>query len=162
MAELRRGGRTYAEIADDVGRSISSVSYLLGRAGLVRNRSVSRLTKSQVDELARLREAGWSYPRLAKKFGVTPGAVHYRCLTEGALSPRSSKLGQTDAGRAIKGFNGRCRRFSAEDDQHLLRLARSDVKPHRIAQIMGRAASSVRIRLLTLALADELRERAAS
>ena len=47
---------------------------------------MAKLTSEQVREIAELREKGWSYPRIAARFGVSEGAVHYQCLEQGAVS----------------------------------------------------------------------------
>lgn len=116
---------------------------------------MTKLTNEQVEEMAELREKGWSYQRLADRFGVTASAIHYRCLTVGALSPRSQPI-RTDPREHGFGFGGRVRHFTLEEDQQLLRLARSGQKVDQIAAALGRARTSVRIRLLTLELKQDV------
>ncbi|MDF1506215.1 hypothetical protein, partial [Roseisolibacter sp. H3M3-2] len=117
--------------------------------------SRAKLTRDQVDELAALREQGWSYGALAARYGITQGAVHYRCLSEGALSPRAVRLGRCNHGGEQRGFGGRCRQFSSSEDAQLLALRRKGSSVPAIARELGRANTSVRIRLLTLELAEE-------
>lgn len=115
---------------------------------------MSKLTTEQVDEMAELREAGWSYARLSERYSVSAGAIHYRCLRVGAKSPRSQGARRDLVGGYGKGFGGITRRFSVAEDNKLLELARAGVKVAEIARKIERAPTSVRIRLLTLELAD--------
>lgn len=110
----------------------------------------------QVGEMAALREQGWSYARLAARYGVSGGAIHYRCLTVGALSPRSRRL--PSGGRRAEGygFGGRVKHFTEDEDRQLLKLGRSGSTIEEIARALGRARTSVRIRLMTLELKEEL------
>lgn len=117
---------------------------------------MTKLSQEQVGELAELRERGWSYARLAARYGVSSAAIHYRCLTAGALSPRSQGLRAGDDRKPLQGFGGLRHPFSPEEDARLLRLARQGEKMHRIAELMGRPRTSVRIRLLTIELKADL------
>jgi hypothetical protein len=117
---------------------------------------MSKLTAAQVDEMAELREAGWSYQRLADRYGVSAGAMHYRCLVAGALSPRSRRPTRGERRTHGHGFGGTVRHFSEAEDSRLLQLARQGMKIDAIAAELGRARTSTRIRLLTLELKEEL------
>lgn len=116
-----------------------------------------KLNADQVEQIAELRERGWSYGRLARKFGVSDGAIHYQCLKMGALSPRSRGPSATAPSQPpIIASDGRTqRRFTAEQDAELQRLSMEGRKIREICEITGRAPTSVRMRLMTLALHDE-------
>lgn len=117
---------------------------------------MTKMTPEQVDEMAELREQGWSYDRLAARYGVSPGAIHYRCLTVGALSPRARGIIPGDRRRPRPGFGGSCTPFSPDEDARLLQLARDGRPLATIATMLGRARTSTRIRLMTLELKSEL------
>ena len=102
------------------------------------------------------REAGWSYQRLADRFSVSTAAIHYRCLREGALSPRSQPARRADAPRPHRGFGGMGRLFSVEEDARLLALARDGMKIHHIARELHRPITSCRIRLMKLEISEEM------
>ena len=116
-----------------------------------------KLTDAQIEELCRLRERGWGYKPLAERFSVSTGAIHYQCLKNGAISPRQ-RAGAT----RIKPFSfvagdGRTqRRFTEAEDEELIRLEQSGLKYRQIAEKIGRPLTSVRIRLMTLAMHEEI------
>lgn len=116
-----------------------------------------KLTTEQVTEMAELREQGWSYKRLGARFGITPGAVHYRCLTMCAVSPRSRSLGRsTPRSAKVAGFGRVVRPFTPEEDAKMLALAEQGLTSCAIAAVTGRAKSSVRVRMLTLGVREEI------
>lgn len=118
-----------------------------------------KLTAEQSAEIADLRERGWSYGRIAMKFGVSDGAVHYHCLKQGAFSPKTcGPVAYADQQKpVVVAKDGRTqRRFSPEDDAQLQNLALSGKKLREICELTGRAPTSVRMRLMTLALHDEM------
>lgn len=117
---------------------------------------MSKLSPAQVEEMAVLREQGWSYPRLAARYEVSAGAIHYRCLTIGALSPRSRRVPPGGRRAGGFGFGGRVKHFTEDEDRRLLQLGRSGATIETIAAALGRARTSVRIRLMTLELKEEL------
>ncbi|WP_312595739.1 hypothetical protein [Brevundimonas sp.] len=114
---------------------------------------MARLTEQQIIEMAERREKGWSYGRLARTYGVTPGAVHYQCLRQGARSPNETGLQAQANPRVIHLANGRVqRRFSATEDQKMQSLALAGQGPSAIARSLDRPLTSVRMRLMALAL----------
>lgn len=117
-----------------------------------------KLTPGQVDQIAELRERGWSYARIATKFGVSDGAINYQCLKTGAVSPRSrGKNAIAHLQPPVVGRDGRTqRRFSPAEDDQLQQLALGGKKIGEICEITGRAPTSVRMRLMTLALHEEM------
>lgn len=115
-----------------------------------------KLSEDQAREIAEKREAGWSYGRLATKFGVSAGAIHYQCLRQGAISPRTHGAGQRKGPAVIQASDGRTqRRFTPAEDARMLELATGGAKVRQICDELGRAPTSIKIRLLTLALHDE-------
>lgn len=117
-----------------------------------------KLTPDQVEQIAELRERGWSYHRLGMKFGVSDGAIHYQCLKAGAVSPRTrGKVADSHLQPLVHAKDGRTqRRFSPQEDEQLQRLSLEGRKIGEICEIMGRAPTSVRMRLMTLALHEEM------
>ncbi len=116
---------------------------------------MSKLTPEAVREIADRRERGWSYARLARHYGVSPGAIHYQCLRQGARSPKSRIQPYVPRPPIVAGDGRVQRRFTPEEDARLQRLAQSDWPVARIAREMDRPITSVRIRLMTLALHEE-------
>jgi hypothetical protein len=90
--------------------------------------------------------------------GVSDGAIHYQCLKTGAVSPRSrGKNAASHLQPPITGSDGRTqRRFTPEEDEQLQRLSIQGKKIGEIVAITGRAPTSVRMRLMTLALHEEV------
>lgn len=117
---------------------------------------MTTLSEAQRIELTSLREErGLSYGQLAARFGVTESAAQYHCITAGALTPRR-RPACSRGPRIVACRDGRTiRRFTAEEDARLLDLAAQGHGPKRIARMVGRASSSVRMRLANLALYAE-------
>jgi hypothetical protein len=118
---------------------------------------MSKLSRDQVEQIAELRERGWSYHRIAMKFGVSDGAIHYQCLKQGAFTPRTRGKMDVSGQPPIHAKDGRIqRRFTPAEDERLQELSRQGKKVSEIVKITGRAPTSVRIRLMTLALHEEM------
>lgn len=118
---------------------------------------MSKLTPDQVEDIVSRRERGWSYDRIAARHGVTAGAVHYQCLKHGAVSPKARRKPVPTEPSAIVARDGRTqRRFTQADDARLLELEAKGMKYTHIAREIGRAYTSVRIRLMTLALHEDV------
>lgn len=118
---------------------------------------MAKLSTTQVDEIVEKRERGWSYERLANRFDVSPGAIHYQCLKNGAVSPRQRRPVTPTERHTHKTRDGRLqRRFTASEDDQMLELEAQGLSLSAIAETMGRARTSVRIRLLTLALREDM------
>jgi DNA-directed RNA polymerase specialized sigma24 family protein len=119
--------------------------------------NVRKITEEQSQEIGELRERGWSYRRIGLKFGVSDGAVHYHCLKQGAYTPRTPGPQDVSGQPEIHASDGRTqRRFTAEEDAELQRLSLEGKKIREICEITGRAPTSVRIRLMTLAMHEEM------
>ena len=118
-----------------------------------------KLTDAQIEEMCEKREKGWGYERLAERFGVSQGAIHYQCLKNAAVSPRQRRRPvPTEPSSFVAGDGRTQRRFTIADDERLLELEASGLSYQKIGRQMGRAYTSVRIRLLTLALRDDIPE----
>lgn len=118
-----------------------------------------KISAAQSAEIADLRERGWSYGRLASKFSVSDGAIHYHCLKQGAISPRSrgKLVAYGKFAPVLVANDGRTqRRFTPEEDDQLTALSLEGKRIREICEITGRAPTSVRIRLMTLALHQEM------
>jgi transposase-like protein len=115
-----------------------------------------RLSPAQIEEIIDLREQGHSQYHLAKRFGVTEGAIHYQCLKHGAFSP-NQRPGILP-GRFLVRRNGTVQRpFTPAEDARMTEMALSGATYTAISRTLGRAYTSVRVRLMTLAMHDEIR-----
>lgn len=114
-----------------------------------------KITPSQSVEIAELREQGWSQGRLARKFGVSDGAIYYHCLKQGAVSPKTWGRQNHRPGETV-GTIKLQRRFSADEDARIQALSRQGLHSNAIAREIGRPKTSVRMRLMALAWHEEL------
>ncbi len=117
-----------------------------------------KLTASQIEHMIDWREAGWTYARIASRLGVTGGVIYYHCLKHGAFSPRSRWQPKDVPDAPI--VHGTCqgktiRRFTSAEDRQLLQLAEQGLPRNAIARQLGRAPSSITMRLLALAAREE-------
>ena len=46
-----------------------------------------KLSSAQIDQICLKRQQGWSYPRIAGKFGVSADTARYHCRLFGVVSP---------------------------------------------------------------------------
>lgn len=116
--------------------------------------SRSRLTDEQRDQIAALRERGWSYERIGRKFGMSAKAISWHCLMLGAEPPKRWPLGDRGPMTMARG-NHTVRRFTPEEDRKLIELERAGKTYSQIGQAIGRRHNSVRGRLATLARREE-------
>lgn len=115
------------------------------------------LTPEQVEQIVEWREEGRSYKWIAARVGVTCGAINYQCLKHGALSPRARASSKADGPASYVTRTGKlCRRFTPEEDRRLLELSMAGTSYPRMAREMGRAITSIRMRLLSLAAREDL------
>lgn len=121
------------------------------------------LSDEQLDELAALRERGWSANRIAAHFAsqgapISRSTVHYHCKRIGADVPQRLQYKTFDL-RAPYWRGGRqILPWTAEDDSVLLKHERRGIAINAIARQLGRQESSVRGRLLTLARREARQE----
>lgn len=121
----------------------------------------SKLSAPQIDEIITMRERGWSYQSIARRLSVTPGAIHYQCLKNGAISPHQRRTETPREPRSFIASDGRTQRiFTQAEDAELLRLEELGLTYAALARAMSRPITSCRIRLMTLAMREDLPERA--
>lgn len=118
---------------------------------------MSKLTDQQIEQLVAWRERGKSYRFIAGQLGVSDSAVHYQCLKHGAISPCQRGRHPNGGPASFVAGNGRTqRRFSPDEDRQLVDLEMEGLSYTAIARKLGRPNTSVRIRLMTLAMHDEI------
>ncbi|RUN77292.1 hypothetical protein [Sphingomonas sp. TF3] len=134
----------------------------------VTSRQRRRLSDDQIDEMARLRERGWSSERIAAHFGeqgvsISANAINWQCLRVGADAPLKFQGRCTQPTEPYNRGGHIVRPFSAADDALLLTLEAQGINIAEIARRISRKPNSVKGRLMTLARRDaraELREAA--
>lgn len=118
---------------------------------------MTKITAEQLTEMVDLRERGWSCASIGKRLGLSTGAINYQCLKLGVTSPRQTGRSQAQSAQSFVGRDGRTfRRFTDDEDQLLRSLAAQTTKIDTIAREMGRARTSVRMRLLLLGQHEDL------
>jgi len=117
-----------------------------------------KLTDEQITEICELREKGKSEKWLADKFKVSPAAIHWQCLSNGAVSPRQKKSRclAMDKQQTYERNGRQVRGFTPEEDEQITALALEGKTPYRIHKITGRAYSSVRVRLMSLGIREDM------
>jgi hypothetical protein len=116
-----------------------------------------KLTVEQIDQLLTWREAGRGYRTIARRLKVSAGAVYSHCLKNGVSSPgqRFDPI-PTEASQFVAGDGRTQRKFTVDDDARLLELEATGMAYKAIGREMGRPYTSVRIRLMSLAMREEL------
>lgn len=118
---------------------------------------MAKLTKEQIVQLVKWRERGWSCASIARRLGVSTGAVNYQCLQHGAISPNQKGKTTYNGPAQFVGKDGRTfRRFTDEEDARLRALASQTSRIDEIVAAMGRARTSVRMRLLLLGAHEDI------
>lgn len=114
------------------------------------------LSDEQIDEMAELRERGWSYARIARHFTtrgtpVSVGSVSWQCLRVGADLPAERRVSAYQ--RAVTSVRGGklVRAFTQDEDRRLLELEASGASGAEMARALDRGGNSIRGRLYTLA-----------
>lgn len=116
----------------------------------------SILSDAQFDEMARLRERGWGYGRIAEHFAaggapISSSSVCWHCKRLGADVPLRLRGRCFDLHAAYERGGRTVRPWTAADDATLLAMEGRGVSLSLIGRRLGRANSSVRNRLFTLA-----------
>ena len=106
-----------------------------------------KLSKQQVEEIVVAREGGETIPVLAKRYGVGHSTITYHCDRHGVVPPRGLRRGKARVTRGTA--------FSDAELENIRKLSCQGLSPLKIAQKIGRPYSSVRYRLVRMALADE-------
>lgn len=113
-----------------------------------------RLTDQQKDRIRELREAGRSLGFIARRVSCSEGAASWYCLLNAIESPRTARNTRTVSQPAIVERGGFIVRFSADEDEELLRLEAQGTRLSEIARALGRKRNTVLGRLATLARRD--------
>lgn len=125
------------------------------------------LTDAQLDQMAAWREAGWSCPRIARRFTelgtpISASAISRQCMVVGADSPGCAPGPVARlADRTYQRGSFKVRTYTLAEDQELLALEAEGLNYYEIGRRLGRAPNSIRGRLLTLARHQARAERAA-
>ena len=120
---------------------------------------MSKLTADQIEWACQRREAGRSTAWIGAKLGVSPGAINYQCLKNGAVSPRQRRTVTPTERIEYCGKDGRTfRTFTREEDELLLGFARDGKRIGEIARLMGRGNTSIRMRIMLLEIRPDLPE----
>jgi DNA-binding CsgD family transcriptional regulator len=113
------------------------------------------VTSEQIEIVERMRAEGKSFGQIAKRIGMSKGAVSWYCLRHGIESPRPRQSREaysySDYGRG----GHTVRRFTSRDDARLLDMRKRGISVSEIARTLGRNTSSINGRLMTLAARDE-------
>jgi len=118
---------------------------------------MAKLQPEQIEQMIRWRERGWSCNSIAKRLGVSTGAINYQCLKNGAISPRQKGKTPFNGPTQFTGKDGRTfRRFSEDDDAQMRELAHQGKTAGQIAREMGRGTTSIRMRMLLLGAHEEI------
>lgn len=159
---MRAQGLDARAIGDRIGIPPETVTALEASASRERRRregrsgNVRRLSDAQIDEMAALRERGWSCDRIAEHFtkagtAISGSAIYWQCLRVGADVPRKLRGAHTQPGAPYQRGKHIVRPYTTDDDRRLLELEAAGAKMREIARKLGRAENSIRGRLMTLA-----------
>ncbi len=115
-----------------------------------------RLTDEQLDEMALLRERGWSFGRISEHFAdkglkLSPGAISWQCLRLGADAPPKFRGTCFQHDKPYQRGKHIVRPYTPEDDRILLALEGEGLGDSEIGRRLGRKPNSVRGRLMVLA-----------
>lgn len=115
------------------------------------------VTEEQKQFIFETREAGWSCSRIGRRLGIHAETVAWHCLAMGVLKAGRPRAVRSPTRATMRnGRNGRIvRPFLPEDDRRLLSLEAQGLSVSEICRRLGRRTSSVRNRLMTLAIREE-------
>lgn len=116
-----------------------------------------RLTESDYDTLAIMREEGATCAAIAAHFGVSPNAISWHCMRLGAEPPDPPQLKPNYYVKHPVVMRGKfpVRAFTPQEDEQLLALEADGLTHTQIGRRLGRRPNSIRGRLMTLARRDE-------
>ncbi|RAK24078.1 helix-turn-helix resolvase-like protein [Salipiger aestuarii] len=111
-----------------------------------------RHSPEAIQRAVEMRECGKSIMQIVRATGMSRGAVYWHCLKLGADLPDGKKhpVGLRGPEVVTRGDH-QVRRFSADEDEKLLRWAAEGVSRCEMGRRLGRPHNSVIGRLMTLA-----------
>lgn len=114
-------------------------------------------TREDYARMAELRERGWSFERIGRKFGCKAATASWHCLRLGAEPPKPPKLWPDRYLKhpVMKRGNHVVRAFTPEEDAQITALAAAGLGNTEIGRRIGRRPNSVLGRLMTIARRDE-------
>jgi hypothetical protein len=123
------------------------------------------LNEAQLDEMAELRERGWTMARIQRHFerkgvAVSRGVIAWQCLRMGADLPPGRRRPSAQRDRHYERRGRVVRPFSPDEDAQLIALEAKGLPLSRIAREIGRANNSIRGRLMVLAMREARAEEA--
>lgn len=118
-----------------------------------------KYSDEQLNEAAELREAGMSLGAIAKRLGMSSGAVNWHCLRLGADTPQRSKR-QPQGPMVMQRSGHTVRRFTPDEDRKIREMAQQGAGASAIARSLGRKHNSIIGRLMTLARQEARNEEA--
>jgi transposase-like protein len=113
------------------------------------------MTSEQLAIVERMRAKGKSYRQIARRMGMSPGAISWYCLRYAIEGPKGRIKSRVKPGAISTRGNHVVRRFTPEEDQKIVEMRLSGMSINVIAGTMGRATSSILGRLMTLAAWEE-------
>ena len=127
----------------------------------------SMLSAAQLDEMAALRERGWGVTRIAEHLSgegkqVSASTVTWHCKRLGADAPPRLRGRCFDLHASYRRGGRVVRPWTPADDERLLAMEAEGRSLSSIGRALGRANSSVRGRLFTLARREARRVSAKS
>lgn len=118
-----------------------------------------KYTDDQLTEAAELRETGMSHAAIARRLGMSVGAVSWHCLCLGADSPNMRGKVPVVGGPMVCTRSGyTVRKFTADEDAIIMKMDLDGATTAEIARALGRPWNSTRGRQMTLALHAARRE----
>lgn len=117
-----------------------------------------KYSDAEVADAVEMREAGVARAEIARRLGMSIGAVDYHCLRLGAVAPAARIVPSPPRTMEARRGDHVVRRFSPAEDARLLKLEAAGIAVNEIARRLGRPANSVRGRLQTLARHEALQE----
>lgn len=116
-----------------------------------------RLTDSDYERMAVLRERGVSYNAIGKELGCSGKAVSWHCLRLAIDAPKPAPLRPNYhlEQPLMKRGNHIVRAFTPDEDKRLIELEAQGLGNSAIGRVLGRRPNSIAGRLMTLARRDE-------
>ena len=111
-----------------------------------------KYSDADIQKATGLRERGLTFGQISRKTGMSPSAVSWYCLRDGAESPKVDARARALPKASVVQRGGHVvRQFTPEEDQQLLEMEAAGVKLSQIGRALGRRRNSVLGRLMILA-----------